>query len=221
MLTHRSTGALTHDSISLVCSFYVLKVMPERGAVQIVKSCTCPLCRLQYLPRLLDDEDCDTALNVTAESLTVPNKFGSSWTACAEENVSSLLLLFFLIVSACVSSLGVSRFIWFVVTVMFISVLRNTEALKFDSWFLNFFLRIPSSWWLIPHLLFSASFVCLFVYLFPCFCSVHLGVFRVWCNFLLWDLGTIRAAAQHYIREHLYHTNTNAIILVILVFIFL
>ena len=90
------TGPLTHDSISPVCSFCVLKIMPETGAVQIVKSCTCAVRGLKYQPRLLDDddEDWDKTVSATAARLTMANKFGSSSTACAEENVSSLLLLF-------------------------------------------------------------------------------------------------------------------------------
>jgi len=53
--------------------------MPETDAVQIVKSCTCAVCRLKYQPRLLDDdEDWNKAVSVTAERLTMTNKFGSS-----------------------------------------------------------------------------------------------------------------------------------------------
>jgi len=69
--------------------------MPETGAVQIVKSCTCAVCGLKYQPRLLDDDDDgDKTVSATVERHTMANKFGSSSTACAEENVSSLLLLF-------------------------------------------------------------------------------------------------------------------------------
>jgi hypothetical protein len=53
--------------------------MSETGAVQIVKSYTCAVCRLKYQPRLLDDdEDWDKVVCVTAERLTMANKFGFS-----------------------------------------------------------------------------------------------------------------------------------------------